>query len=351
MKKKLLAMASALLAGVLLLSGCGGGGEGGPREVKLTFVTAFPEKGQNNDGFWIFRDILAEKAPWIEIDYRGGPEVVAPTDLIEGVSSGAYDGGHLPGDYYAGQMPLMELQRFTPYSPMEERENGIHDLLTEAHDEMGVHYVGHTHSGVPQTLFLKGKIDSPDLSGKSIRGSSAATSMISRLGGTPIDMPGDEVFTALERGVIDGTVWASVGPSTFGFHTEVNYYVEPRWYESLANTVINTDTWESLDEESQQAITEAMIEAEPKIFEHYQQLTAEETATWEEAGMQRIEFKDADAKKMLEIAYRDSWDDLDWERISSASPQAEELRKKYEEGYSDDLTEAVPGKATIEPAT
>lgn len=354
MNRAMMGAASAALTGVLLLSACGGGGDAGggdgPDEVSLTFVTAFPEQGQNNDGFWIFRDILEEKAPWIEIDYRGGPEVVEPTALIEGVQSGAYDGGHLPGDYYTGQMPLMELQRFTPYSPMEERENGVYDLLAEAHNEMGVHYLGHTHSAVPQSLLLKEKIDTADLTGKQIRASTAATNMVSSLGGTPVEMPGDEVFTALQRGVIDGTAWASVGPSTFGFHTEVNYYVEPRWYESVANTVINADRWESLDEETQQALNEAMTEAEPKIFEHYQSLTAEETATWEEAGMEKIELSPEDEKKMMEIAYGSAWDDLDWNRIVEGSPQAEELRSLYQEGYGEDLTEAVPGKAHIEAA-
>lgn len=243
MKKARLALISMLMIGAMVLAGCGGGGggdgEGGRDKVTLTFVTAFPEKGQNNDGFWIFRDTLEEKAPWIEIDYRGGPEVVDPTDLIEGVTSGAYDGGHLPGDYYVGQMPLMELQRFTPYSPMDERENGVYDLLADAHLTMGIHYVGHSHSAVPQVIMLKEKIDKPeDLAGRSIRVSSAATNMVSSLGATPVDMPGDEVFTALERGVIDGTVWASVGPSTFGFHEQVNYYVEPRWYESDRKRVV-----------------------------------------------------------------------------------------------------------------
>lgn len=355
MSKVKKALGASIVAGGMVLSSCGKGGSGGGgddgsghEKVTLTFVTAFPEKGQNNDGFWIFRDTLEEKAPWIEIDYRGGPEVVDPTDLIEGVSSGTYDGGHVPGDYYAGQMPLMDLQRFTPYSPMEERDNGIFDLLEEAHEKMGVQYVGHTHSGVPQVLMLKDKISSASLKGKSIRASAAATNMVSSLGGTSVDMPGEEVFTALERGVIDGTVWASVGPSTFGFDKEVNYYVEPRWYESVANTVINSDTWESLDKETQKAINEAMVEAEPKIFKHYKKLTAEETATWEKKGVKRIDLSKKDEEKMLDIAYNSAWDDLKWKDIVSKSPQAEELREIYEKGYTDDLTKAVPGRAHIE---
>lgn len=352
MKKLRLVVLAIIATAALVLSGCGGGAgaEGGPKKVTLTFLTAFPEKGENNDGFWIFRDILKEKAPWIEIDYRGGPEVVKPTDMIEGVSTGAYDGAHLPGDYYTGQMPLMELQRFTPYTPMQERENGVYDLLASAHEKLGVHYLGHTHAAVPQVILLKDKIDSADLSGKQIRASSAASDMVAQLGGSPVEMDGSDVFSALERGVIDGTVWASVGPTSFGFESQVKYYVEPRWYESVANTVINADKWDSLDEETQNALNEAMIEAEPKIVEHYQGLTATETAKWEDAGVQKIELSPEDEKKMLEIAYISAWDRLDWERIVSGSPEAEELKAKYQEGYGDDLTKAVPGKSHIEAA-
>lgn len=350
MRKKWAGVLATAATGALLLSACGGGGSassGGHEEVKLTFVTAWPEKVQNNDGFWIFRDRLKQKAPWVTIDYRGGPEVIPPSQMIEGVSSGAFDGAHIPGDYYSGQLPAVDLQRFTPFTPTQERENGIAKLYQDIHKPLGVHYVGHTHSGIPQVLLLKDRIDKPDLSGKTIRTSAATTCMVKSLGGTPVDMPGGEVYTALERGVVQGTAWASVGPTSWGFEKQTKYYLSPRFYDSIANTLINQDKWESLDKETQEAINATMAEVEPEIFKSYQEASAKETALWNKAGMKRIEFTGQDADKILSIAYKDCLNDVDWTRINQRSPEAAQLRQKFEAGYGSDLTKVVPGGVKI----
>ncbi|MDO5683225.1 MAG: TRAP transporter substrate-binding protein DctP [Propionibacteriaceae bacterium] len=355
MKRRTLFAAAAATASLALgLSACGGGGAGGgggadgdQTPVTLTFVTGFPEKLENNDGFWMFRDKLKEKAPWVTIEYRGGPEVIAPTQLIESVSSGAIDGAHLPGDYYTGQLPAMEIQRFTPYSPQQERENGLIELWQEVHAPIGVHLVGRTHAGIPQVIMLKDKIDKPDLTGKSVRVSSTTSNMVRALGGTPVEMPGGEVYTAMERGVVQGTTWTSVGATGFGFEKQAKFYIVPRFYDSVANTVINQDRWDELEPETQKAITEAMAESEPLIFEHYQKLQAEETQKWLDAGVQRIEFTGADAEKMLKIAYVDAWDTLDWNRITKDSPGALKIREEFEKQYTGDLTKVVPGGIDI----
>ncbi|WP_432557865.1 TRAP transporter substrate-binding protein DctP [Granulicoccus sp. GXG6511] len=354
-RRTLFAAAAATMSLALGLSACGGngaagggGGEDGDNTpVTLTFVTGFPEKLENNDGFWMFRDKLAEKAPWVTIEYRGGPEVIAPTQLIESVSSGAIDGAHLPGDYYTGQLPAMEIQRFTPFSPQQERENGLVELWQEVHEPIGVHLVGRTHSGIPQVIMLKDRIDTPDLTGKSVRVSSTTSNMVRALGGTPVEMPGSEVYTALERGVVQGTTWTSVGVTGLGLEKQAKYYMVPRFYDSVANTVINQDTWDGLEPATQEAITEAMAEAEPAIFEHYQALQADETQKWLDAGVERLEFNDEDTQRMLKIAYIDAWDTLDWNRITSDSPAALQIRERFEAEYGGDLKEVVPGGIDI----
>lgn len=337
-----------------LLAACGGGGSAengadGHEEVELSFVTSFPKDHTLNEGFFMFAEELEKNAPWITVDYKGGPETMEPTQMIEGVQSGAIDGAALPGDYYVQQVPALEIARFTPFTPSEERSEGVSDLWQEIHEQAGLHYVGHTISGIPQILFLKDKVNGPDLSGLSVRTSSATSNMVKSLGGTPVDLPGGEIYTALERGVIDGTAWTSVGAVDLGIPKVANYYIEPRFYDSLANTVISKQTWESLDSESQEAITTTMEDLEPKITEHYGDLAATETAAWQESGMKQIEFEGKDAQSMLEIAYVEAWENLDWDRISSKGPGAEKIRKKFEAKYADDLNDVVPGGTSIAP--
>lgn len=335
-----------------LLAACGGAASneaGGREDVELSFVTSFPEDHTLNEGFFMFVEELEKNAPWVTVDYRGGPETMEPTQMIEGVQSGAVDGAALPGDYYVTQVPALEIARFTPFTPSEERSEGVTELWQEIHGQADLHYVGHTISGIPQILFTKDEVNNADLSGMSIRTSSATSNMVKSLGGTPVDLPGGEIYPALERGVIDGTAWTSVGAVDLGIPKVVNYYLEPRFYDSLANTVISKKTWDSLDSETQEAITSTMEDLEPKIFEHYGDLAAKETAAWQESGMKQTQLEGEEAQKILEIAYVDAWDNLDWDRISSKGAAAEKLRTKFEAEYEDDLSDVVPGGTSIAP--
>ncbi|SDB81919.1 TRAP-type C4-dicarboxylate transport system, substrate-binding protein [Raineyella antarctica] len=354
MKKRIGAAVIAALTSVALAA-CGQSGtsttaNGEHAPVTLSFITGNPEDHPISDGFWMFRDKLAQTAPWVKIDYKGGPEVMAPNLMVEGVQSGAYDGASLPSGYYASQVPAVELARFTPFSPTEERDDGVFDIYAKIHEKQGLHLAGRTYAGVPQVILLKDKIDKPDLTGLNLRTSPDASGPVKALGGTPVDMPAGEVYSALERGVIDGATFTSTGVVSLGWQEHLGYYVEPRFYDSVASTVINLDKWDSLDKETQDAITQTMKDVEPEVVKHYQELAAKETKAWQDAGMKQIHFQGADEKKVMDAAYRTSFDALDWKRIAAASPEAEQIRAKYEETYgSKDLVSVVPGSAVIQP--
>lgn len=346
-------LAAALLTVPLFLSACtsaepSGSDADGPEPVTLTLASSFNRSHSNNDGLWLFVENLADNAPWITVDYKGGPEVMAPNVLIEGVSAGVFDMGSLPGDYYVDQMPAMNIPRYTPYSPMEERERGITDIYDEMHrDQLGITYLGHTVAGMAQVILVDTPMTEASLRGKSIRTSSATSGIVEGLGGVPVDLPGGEVYTALERRVVDGASWAAVGPSSLGLQEVVGYHLAPRFYESMANLVMNEKTWENLDEETRQAITETIAETEPQVFEHFLKKSVAETREWEEAGVEETLLPDEEAARIFELAYRDEWEQLPWDDILATTPDAAQLKAAYEEGLQGDLAEAVPGGATI----
>lgn len=346
--------ATIFLAVSFILAGCSSTGaavQSASEEdpVTLTLGTAFSENDANNDGLQIFIENLKESAPWIEIDYKGGPEVMAPDVLIEGASSGVFDMASMPGDYYVNQMPAMDLPRFTPYTPMEERDRGITEIYDSMHrDQLGVTYLGRTAAGMPQLLLSDAPVDEADLQRKSIRTSAATSGVVQAINGVPVDLPLGEAYTSLERGVVSGASASAVGSSSLGLQEVVDYYVAPRFYESVANLVMSEKTWENLDQKSQQAITETIAESESEIFEHYLRLSVEETEVLEEAGVQETILSDEGAQRMLEAAYYENWQSLDWDSIIDSTPAATELKKVYEEGIAGDLTEVVPGGSSIE---
>ncbi len=73
--------------------------------------------------------------------------------------------------------------------------------------------------------------------------------VLRRAGGTPVTLPGSEIFTALQTGAIDATEW--VGPyndASFGLHKAARYYYYPGWQEPGPGleTIVNKDAWNSL---------------------------------------------------------------------------------------------------------
>lgn len=346
-------MHQAPVAGIavimLLLAGCASTEEeashvDGPAPVTLTLSSSFATSHTNNDGLWMFVENLEEAAPWITVDFKGGPEVIHPNLLIEATSAGVVDMAHLPGDYYVNQLPAMDVPKFSPFTPMEERENGIREIYDDIHrDQLGLTYLGHTVSGMPQVILVDSPLQEANLLGKSIRTSTATSYMVERLGGIPVDLPGGEVYTALERSVVDGATWASVGPSSLGLQEVVSYDVAPRFYESVANLVMYEQTWEELDPETQAAITDTIVETEAEVFRHYLQTNLEETEQWRETGVEQNQLPEEATQQLLELAYHDAWEDLDWDSIIAATPDAERLKTAYEGEFTGDLTEVVPG--------
>lgn len=340
---------SSLLAIVLVLVGCSSADAGKMKEggeVTITVASGFPKNHGNNDGLWIFLEELEKNAPWITIDYKGGPEVMAPNLLIEGVSGGIFDIGMLPGDYYVDQIPAMEIARFTPYTPMEERERGIVEIYDEIHrEQLGITYLGRAAAGMPQLVLTRRELEGLNFHGEAYRTSSATSDIIHRLNGVPVDLPGNEVYAALERNVVSGVTWAAVGPSSLGVDEVVEYHMAPRFYESLANLVMNERSWEQLDMRTQKAISDTIAEVEGDIYAHYLKTTIEETRSWEEKGVKELPMSEEDSLALIELAYGEVWDELDWERILEASPAAAQLREAYDVPVED--LSRVPSGASV----
>lgn len=316
--------------------------EGSP--VTLSLVSSFPRDAGEHEGFWHFAERLEENAPWITLDYRGGPDIMDPLQLVESLQSGAIDMATLPDAYYVQQAPIAELLKFTPYLPGEERENGLFDIYQQWHREaLNAHYLGKVFAGVPYQVFTVDPLEEPDLSGRTIRASSGQAALVQGLGGEVVNVPSSEVYTALERGTVDGFGWASVGVAGNSWQDVVGYQIEPRFGEATIPVLINADTWDGLEEVTQQALRDTVIEVEPEIVELYRKLAEEEQQAYLDAGVQPVTFEGEDAARILEINYTDGFDLVGYDSIVDQFPVAEEIRSMYEEGYGDNYEEAVPG--------
>jgi TRAP-type mannitol/chloroaromatic compound transport system substrate-binding protein len=114
------------------------------------------------------------------------------------------------------------------------------------------------NSGVQMAGWFNKEITSmADLQGLKMRIPGLGGEVLKRAGGVPVALPGSEVFTALQTGVIDATEW--VGPYNdlaMGLHTAARYYYYPGWHEPGATleAIVNQDAWASLPADLQKML-------------------------------------------------------------------------------------------------
>lgn len=315
-----------LVVTMFVLASCGGSSNedsntegGGQAPVSLDVVTVFAEDDPHHDGFWMFVENLEEAAPWIELNYRGGPEVFASDQIAEAVETGAVDMATLPPGYYIPQAPFVHGMVLSPYTPMEERERGIMDLYDQWHrDEINAVYLGHALSSLQFNFYSNERIDSlDDFKGLRFRTSPVYVAGLKALGASPVDMPAGELYSALERGVVDGYGFGPIGVVGTGLAEQTKYELLPSFYQLLFGVIINQDAWNGLSDETREVMEEVMAETEEEAVGHYQELAESERAEREELGVELLELSSEEADQFLEIMqeeYRKEVLELDPER-------------------------------------
>jgi TRAP-type transport system periplasmic protein len=295
-----------------------------PDEVTIRLVSSFVREAVEHEGFWEFVDILEETAPWVTIDYRGGPEAIPSLQQGEAVADGAVDMATLPATFYIPMLPINRAFKLSTMTPPEEREAGAFDVYQEHHEQVGLHFLGKVNGPTPFRLFSNVELDALDLSGLDIRVSPVYVQVVDGLGGTPVEMAPGDVFTALERGVVDGYGWAGVGLLVHGWQDVTEYEIDIDFYEMDMVVVVNRGFWDGLDERTREAITDAMIQAESAVVDLYERRVQEELEARRDAGIDPLEFTPEEEERFLEIAYERGWDEA-----IEAEPDAERLRDIY----------------------
>lgn len=333
--KKLLVLLLCLALTAFLAVGCGGGGQqqqpSDPQQgasktdtpsqekYELTFVSAFPKGAAEHFGFWLFYDEVEKRlGDRLTIKYLGGEEVVGYFEQWEMLSKGVFDIGHIPGNMAKNFLPIAETMHLSQIKPWEERENGVYDILRKEFEEkMNVIYLGKTAGkGYNYVYYTNFRVDSlDDFKGKTMRVAPIFVPHLTALGAGSVTMPAGEVYTAMERGVVDGFGWPTLGPMDYGWYEVTKYRIDPGFYPTGLPICINADAWYKLPEDIRTELEEIMKDVEKDCYEKMAALVEEETKGIQENGMEIIVLPDDVAAEYLKIAY-----DAGWEEVIKGDP-------------------------------
>jgi TRAP-type mannitol/chloroaromatic compound transport system substrate-binding protein len=200
----------------------------------------------------------------LKIKVYGGGELVPAFEVFDAVSRGAVEMGHDASYYHKGKVDAAQFFTAIPFGLNYMELNAwIHyggglELWRDLYEPFNLVPFLCGNTGVQMGGWFNKEINSvDDLKGLKMRIPGLGGEVLRRAGGTPITLPGAEIFTSLQTGAIDATEW--VGPYndvSFGLHKAATYYYYPGWQEPGPGLecIINRAAWESLPADLQSLV-------------------------------------------------------------------------------------------------
>ncbi|OCC15276.1 TRAP transporter solute receptor, unknown substrate 6 [Dissulfuribacter thermophilus] len=211
--------------------------------------------------------------------YAGG-ELVPPLGVFDAVSQGTVECGHSASYYWAGKNPAFQWFTSIPFGLNAQgmntwfyQGNGL-KLWRELYSNFNIVPRPAGNTGVQMGGWFNKEINTiDDFKGLKMRIPGLGGKVIKKVGATVVLLPGGEIYTSLERGVIDATEW--VGPAhdiRMGFHKVAKYYYGPGWHEpgSALEFIVNKKAHDALPEDLKQVLDVACAELNIQMLTEFE---------------------------------------------------------------------------------
>lgn len=253
-----------------------------------------------------------------------GPDVIPTFEQFQPVQSGVFDLSFTHATYHAGAISVGVGMDATMADPVKRRESGLFDYLDKEYNKLGIKLVA-LPPVAPYHFITRNPLggQSPSLQGLKMRSNPSLQNTILALGGSPVTMAGGEVYTSLQKGVIDGAAWTLVGVKDFKWNEVADYMVRPTFGSISMMITMNLAKYNSLPPEQRKWIDEAGRKTELDSDAFFKNLISDEIAYLKKAGMKETTMSAADAEKVEKY-----WNDGLWKMAQQTSGTA---GKKFQE--------------------
>jgi TRAP-type C4-dicarboxylate transport system substrate-binding protein len=240
-----------------------------------------------------------------------------PFEVAKALQSGVIDIANTTGAFTTNVLPEGDAWKLTEKPMSELRKNGGYDYMAKLYAEkMNAIFLARLVDNNPFHLYLTKPISKPDLAGLKIRITPVYRDFFQALGATVVQTPPGEVYTSLERGVVDGYGWPITGIFDLGWHEKTKYRVDPGFYTAEVSVLVNKTAWDKLTDAQRAVLRKAADLGESEAWAEFTAENAKDTKRQADAGIQTIKFDGADAQ-----AYRAKAYEAGWEGIIKQSPE------------------------------
>lgn len=255
-------------------------GAEGPR-VEWKLVTTWPKNLPGlGHGPEVFANMVKEMSNGrMTVRVYGAGEIVPAFEVFDAVSGGVAELGHGASYYWKGKIPATVFYTAVPFGMTAQEMNGwLHyggglELWQEVYEPFGVIPLAGGNSGVQMAGWFNREVKSvADIRGLRMRIPGLAGEVFTAAGGEAVRIPGGEVYTALQTGVIDAVEW--VGPYNdlaLGLHEIAEFYYYPGWHEpgSTLELIVNEEAFARLPEDLKAIVRYAARAANQDMLDEF----------------------------------------------------------------------------------
>lgn len=263
-----------------------------------------------------FHDPLNEAKGPITLHYLGGPEITPRKQQGSALKRGIFDVLFGPSSYYAGQVPEARLTAISNKGPVQLRKEGAIDVMQKA-------WKAGLNARIVAWPFWQGSefhvylTEEPKLSkttgisleGLKLRSTALYNPFLKAMGATPIVISPGEVYTSLQRGVVNGLAWPEGAITKYGWQEYIKYRVEPGFWRSSSMVVMNNDKWMSLSKVEKDFLHDWAIKLETASGKTLRKIADADNQKVFAAGVKRIKLDGEYAKAYLKTVNGATWAD------------------------------------------
>lgn len=256
----------------------------GPGDVERAFIEAVTEASNGEITF-----------------VRSGPETVPPFEALQPVGAGIFDVLVTHSAYHAGTTAIGMALEGTIGDPQLRRETGVWDFVSDHYKKFGLTTLAlapEGKTGAYQVILSEPVGDSGDFTGLKIRGTATYHPLINALNGSPVVIAPADVYTALQKGIVDGAAWPRIGILDLKWNEVAKYYLRPGFGVSTIQLMMNTNSFNRLTPEQQTILLDAGRQVEVMLWNAFEDMAQAELDGMTAAGMQETHVSEENSAKL-----------------------------------------------------
>lgn len=301
------------------------------QDFTFKFQSSDPAGNPNFEFQKGWTDLVAEKSGGkIQIELLPVGSVVEYNETLDAVAAGILDGQICDSSYWAGKDPAFGLISnpvgawSSPEQMIDFVENGGgKELMQELLGSYGLHFIGVSTPGLEAFVSRKPLDGVDDLQGLKMRSPEGPiANVFAAAGASPVNLPSSEVFTSLDKGVVDAADYSvfSVNQAQ-GLNEVAPHPVYPGFHSlPLVEVSMNAAKWGALPDD-----LKAVMEETVKEFQQTQlagNRAADEEALAEAEADPNItvhNWSEEERAKLRALGV------AEWEKVAGQSPAAQKV--------------------------